>query len=500
MSTHPRLHPILLSLTTLCFVVAPARARQPPAVPANAAVAAPPKPIAETVSRIVGEALTHDGAYDALEILCDRVGNRLSGTPHLNDAIAWAVARMRALGLSNVHTEAVMVPVWERGEEHAQLVAPVRRPLSLLGLGMSVGTPEGGITAEVVAVESFEELTALGEAGVKGRIVLFDVPFTDYGATVKYRGLGASMAARLGAVAALVRSIGPISFDTPHTGSLFYLPEVAKIPAAALSIEDATLLHRLFQQGLKPRVQLNMGAHLLPDAPSANVVGELPGGGKPEEIIVLGAHLDSWDVGQGAQDDGVGVVIASEAVGLLRSLGIRPRRTIRVVLYTNEENGVRGGKGYREAHRAELSRHVAAIESDSGNGAAQGFTFDVRPPGVKEPSFGAPPQARSPEVEKAEKASVESLIAATQSRLGVLMHWLSPLAADRLRAGHAGTDIDPMLGDGVVGLSLDHDTTHYWDVHHSRADTFEKIDRAALRRNVAVMAVMAYLLSESYQR
>lgn len=317
----------------------------------------------EPAGRIIGAALTSDHAYERLAHLTDHIGNRLSGSENLERAITWALAEMKNDGLENVHAEKVMVPHWVRGEESLELVEPVTRPLSLLGLGNSIATSPEGIFAEAVVVRSFDELDALGE-GARGKIVVYNAPFVSYGETVRYRS-GASRAARNGAVATLVRSITPVSLQTPHTGALNYDEKQPKIPSAAITIESAELLQRMHDRGDHPKLRLKMEARFLPDAESANVIAELKGTEKPDEVVLLSGHLDSWDVGQGAQDDGGGCIAAWEAVRLLKQLGLRPKRTIRVVLYTNEENGTRGGNAYRDAHRAEIAKHVLVVESDS---------------------------------------------------------------------------------------------------------------------------------------
>jgi hypothetical protein len=445
----------------------------------------------EPVARLIGEALASSDAYDNLGVLCDRVGHRLSGSPQLDRAIEWAVETMKAEGLANVHTEKVMVPVWVRGVERAALIEPAPHDLTILGLGMSVGTPPGGITADVAVVGSFDELDSLGEAGVRGKIVLYDVPFTNYGETVKYRGAGPSRAARYGAVAAFVRSVGPVSLDTPHTGALNYVDSLPKIPAAAVTIENAAMMRRMAARGDRIRAHLEMGARMLPDAPSANVVGEVVGSERPEEVVVIGGHLDTWDVGQGAQDDGVGCVISMEAAHLIQRLGLRPRRTIRVVLFTNEENGIAGGKAYLEAHKDALANHVAAIETDTGNGPCEGFRLDVRA------LAGA---GASAEDSAAAKTAADS---ATQRGLAILREiapLLEPLGATQMKPSYSGADIGPIVKEGVVGLGMEHDTSRYFEIHHTRADTFEKIDRGNLARNVASMAVMAFVLADMPHR
>lgn len=418
--------------------------------------------------RIIGAALTSDRAYTRLAYLTDHIGNRLSGSNNLDRAIAWAVTEMKNDGLDNVHPEEVMVPHWVRGEESLELISPEPRKLSMLGLGNSVNTPPEGIAAEAIVVRSFDELEALGER-VRGKIVVYNAPFVSYGETVRYRGSGASRAARYGALAALVRSITPVALQLPHTGAMNYDEKQPKIPTAAITIEGAELLQRMNDRGEHPTLRLKMEAHFLPDAESANVIAELKGSEKPEEILTVGGHLDSWDVGQGAQDDGGGVIIAWEAVRLLKELGLRPRRTIRVVLYTNEENGTRGGNGYHDAHRAEIAKHILVIESDSGCFRPEGFGLSDK----------APPQARANFIEIAKL--------------------LIGIRANSIAANGGGTDINPMMKEGVVGASLNVDGSHYFDIHHTQADTLDKVNPQELALCVAAMAVMAYTVADMPQ-
>jgi carboxypeptidase Q len=481
---------LLSKLIVLSLVFVPALAQQPslqtpapgqaPARQGEAAAAqTPPKPLPpprvraedyrERAGRIIGAALTSDVAYRRLAWLTDRIGNRLSGSESLTRAIEWATAEMKRDKLDNVRGEKVMVPHWVRGEESLELTEPVGRKLSMLGLGNSVGTPPEGITAEAVVVRNFDELDALGER-VRGKIVVYNAPFTSYGQTVAYRGVGPSRAAKYGAVAAVVRSVTPVSLQTPHTGSLRYLDDQPKIPAAAVTIEGAELLQRMYERGEHPVLRLKMEAHFLPDAESANVVAELKGREKPDEVIVVGGHIDSWDVGQGAQDDGGGCIVSWEAVRLLKELGLRPRRTIRVVLFTNEENGARGGAGYRDAHKSELVNHVLAIESDIGVFRPTGFGLSEQ----------ASPRARADFMEIAKL--------------------LSGIRADHIDPDGEGTDIGPMMKEGVTGASLNVDFSHYFDIHHTQADTFDKVNPQELAACVASMAVMAYVVAEMPER
>jgi carboxypeptidase Q len=423
----------------------------------------------ERAGRIIGAALTSDVAYKRLAWLTDRIGNRLSGSESLTRAIEWAVSEMKRDRLDNVRAEKVMVPHWVRGDESLELIEPVGRKLSMLGLGNSVGTPPEGIRAEAVVVRSFDELETLGER-VRGKIVVYNVPFTTYGETVAYRGVGPSRAAKYGAVAVVVRSVTPVSLQTPHTGSLRYLDDQPKIPAAAITIEGAELLQRMQERGEHPVLRLKMEAHFLPDAESANVVAELKGRERSDEVVVVGGHIDSWDVGQGAHDDGGGCIVSWEAVRLLKELGLRPRRTIRVVLFTNEENGARGGNGYRDAHKTEMSKHVLAIESDIGVFRPTGFGLSEK----------ASPQTRADFVEIAKL--------------------LSNIRADHIDPDGEGTDISPMMNEGVTGASLNVDFSHYFDIHHTQADTFDKVNPQELAACVAAMAVMAYVVADMPER
>lgn len=415
--------------------------------------------------RIIGAALTSDRAYQRLAYLTDHIGHRLSGSKNLERAIEWAVTEMKRDGLDNVRADKVMVPHWVRGEESLEIVTPVPRQLTLLGLGNSVGTPAEGITAEAVVVRNFAELERLGER-VRGKIVVYNVPFTTYGATVVYRLQGASRAARYGAVGALVRSITPVSLQTPHTGAMQYDPAQPKIPVAAITIEGAEFLQRLNDRGDRPALKLKMEAKFLPDAESANVIAELKGTEKPDEIVLISGHYDSWDVGQGAHDDGGGCIVAWEAARLLKELGLRPRRTIRVVLYTNEENGLRGGNAYRDAYRADLSKHILAIESDSGIYKPEGFGLAAT----------APLQVRA--------------------NLQEIAKLLSGIGANGIAPTGGGADIGPIMREGVVGASLDVEGSRYFDIHHTPADTLDKINPQDLALCVATMAVMAYTVAD----
>ena len=435
----------------------------------------------DEAQRLIGAALTSEHAYDRLSQLCDGIGHRLSGSSELARAVEWAAAAMREDGL-RVRLQPVMVPRWVRGSESAEMLAPRRVRLAMLGLGRSVGTPKRGLTADVVVADSFDHLDALPDSAVRGKIVLFDVPFTTYGETVRYRGRGANAAADRGAVAMLLRSVGPVSLRTPHTGALTYEPREGepaperKIPAAALSIEDATMIRRLSERGHKVRVHLQMQAQILPDVLSHNVIGELPGREQPDEVVVLGGHLDSWDVGQGAHDDGGGCVIAMEAVRLIQQLGLRPRRTLRVVLWTNEENGLRGGQAYRDSLGGDFGSHVAAIESDGGMERPVGFGVAVK---------------FEPGDDDGQARHLRSLARARE-----IAPLLAGIGADRIDENGGGADIGPLMQNGVPGIAHRTVMENYFHWHHTEADMLDKVDPVELRKNVAALAVLAFVLAD----
>jgi carboxypeptidase Q len=413
--------------------------------------------------KLIAESQRTDFAWQRLAELTDTFGPRLSGSEALERALDWAVAAMKKDGLENVRKEPVLVPKWVRGRESFDLVEPVRQPLPLLGLGNSVGTPAAGIEADVLVVASFDELKArAGDA--RGRIVLFNAPFTNYGQTVVYRTTGPSRAAELGAVAALVRSIGPTGLRTPHTGSTNYDPAVAKIPAAAISAEDADRFARLQSRGVRIRVRLAMEARFEPDAQSYNVVGELRGRELPDEIVLVGCHIDSWDVGAGASDDGGGCVVTWEALRLMKTLDLRPRRTVRVVLFTNEENGLRGGNAYRDAHLAELPKHILLLESDGGVFDPNGFGFT------------------GPDAARAIVTSIASL--------------LEPIGASRIGASGSGADIGPSAAAGSIPTMSHEVRGDYFLIHHTHADTIARITPKQMSDNAAAIAVMTYGVAE----
>jgi len=404
-----------------------------------------------------------DFAWRRLAEVTDTFGPRFSGTEALERAIDWAVAEMKKDGLENVRKEPVMVPKWVRGRESLDLIEPVRQPLAMLGLGNSAGTPAAGIEGEVLVVKDFDELTAKS-ADAKGRIVLFNAVFTNYGATVVYRRNGPSRAAALGATAVIIRSVGPAGLRTPHTGATVYDEAQPKIPAAAISAEDADRFQRLADRGVRIRMKLSMEAHFEPDAQSYNVVAEWRGRELPDEIVVVGGHFDSWDVGSGASDDAGGCIVTWEALRLMKSLGLRPRRTVRVVLFTNEENGLRGGNAYRDQHAAELKNHIALLESDGGVFDPDGF------------GFTGPDEAR----------------AAVSAIAGLL----KGLGASTVAAAGGGADIGPAAEAGKIPMLSHNVKGDYFLIHHTQADTIARITPKQVSDNAAAIAVMAYVLAD----
>jgi len=421
----------------------------------------------DSANRLIGEAVATDAAWQRLAYLGDTFGSRLSGSPNLEAAIKWAAEEMQRDGLENVHLEPVKVPHWVRGRESLEIVGRIPQPLVMLGLGNSVGTPADGVEGDLLVVRSFEQLDAARDQ-VKGRIVLFNVPFTNYGETVRFRAEGPSRAGALGAIAMLVRSVGPPGLRTPHTGALSYAEGQPKIPAAAVSVEDAARLQRMADRGTTVRLRLKMEAQFLADADSANVVGEIRGRERPEEVVVLGGHFDSWDVGTGATDDGAGCVVTWDALRLMKKLNLRPRRTVRVVLWTNEENGGRGGQAYRDRHLHELANHVMMLESDSGVFSPTGFGFT------------------GTDVARAKVRDIATLLAG--------------IHADAIGANGVEADIGPSVQQaGIPAMSLEVDG-NYFLVHHTPADTVDKIRPLDMARASAAIAVMAYVVAEMPER
>jgi carboxypeptidase Q len=415
-----------------------------------------------------------------LQELCDDIGHRLSGSPSLDQAIEWAQNSLKADGQENVRAEKVTIRKWVRGKESCEMLTPRPFKIDMLGLGWSIGTPKEGITAETIVVDSKEELDSLSDDQIKGKIVVFNAAMpafsategSGYGETVRYRGSGAIWAAERGGVAALVRSVTAYSLASPHTGSMRHYPaDVKKVPAAAISIEAAMMLRRLQDRGKKCTVKLMMEAKDEGEAPSANVLAEIVGSEKPDEIIVIGGHIDSWDVGQGAQDDGAGCVAAMEALNIIRKLELRPKRTIRVVLWTNEENGLAGATSYAARHTKD--DHVAGIESDSGGFRPQGFSIDME------------------DEEKEQRALAQ---------MTDLLKLLEPIGATRAKLGYSGADVGQLKPLGTACLGLNVDGRLYFNTHHTWADTVDKVNPKELTDCAITLAVAGFVLADMDDR
>ncbi|XP_064201848.1 carboxypeptidase Q-like [Anguilla rostrata] len=421
---------------------------------------------AEVAQKIIDLAVYGDArnrSYEKLAKFTDTVGHRLSGSRNLEHAIEYMYNALTKDGLDNVHLEPVKIPHWVRGKESAVILRPRNHPLAILGLGSSVGTPREGIKAEVLVVKSFDELKQRASEA-EGRIVVYNQPFVSYGETVKYRSSGAAEAAKVGAVASLIRSVTPFSINSPHTGWQDYEEGVPRIPTACITVEDAQLMARMAERGQKIVIHLTMGAQNLPDADSFNTVAEITGSKYPEQVVLISGHLDSWDVGQGAMDDGGGVAISWEALSLLKDLGLRPKRTVRAVLWSAEEPGGVGALQYYQRHKENISNINLVMESDLG-------TF--RPRGIQ---FSGKAQA--------------------QKIMGEVMKLLKPINATKLEGSAEGTDIQMWMDGGVPGASLLNDNSKYFWFHHTHGDTITVQDPEEMSLCSAVWAVVSYVIAD----
>ena len=442
--------------------------------------AEPPAPPVPTLSAAVGAIVTAAradmGAYSKLIELCDDIGHRLSGSPQYDLASQWAVAALHKDGILNAHLQPTLVPKWVRGQESLQLVAPRPMPMTLLGLGGSIATPKEGITAQVLVVRDLADLKARADQA-KGKIVLFNQPMpaytkenrSGYGEAVQQRVHGGKWAHEHGALAALVRSVTARSLNTPHTGGANFDGKGTAVPTAAIATEHAELLARFAARGIATTVTLKMDAHFAAPVTQNNVVAEIKGSQFPNEVVVIGGHLDSWDVGQGAHDDGAGVVMAMQALTLLKNLGYSPKRTIRAVLFANEENGLAGGRAYALASKAQT--HVAALEADSGAFAPTGLG-----------------------VEPKEPKDMDALAARAEKILAILRPHFGDLSVFK---GHGGADISPLRDLGVPAFGLVVEGSKYFDYHHTPADTVDKVDPKELADCAGYMAALAWIMAQT---
>ena len=427
--------------------------------------------------KIYDEELVNGQCYSNLHYLCKNIGSRLSGSANAQKAVEWGKKLMESYGFDHVFLQPVMVPHWVRGskEEASIIDGKTRIPVAIAALGMTVATPKGGITAEVIELHSLKQLDSFGEKAIKGKIVFFNRPFDErfietlpaYGTAGDQRNMGPAAAAKFGAVGVIVRSLTGTLDNYPHTGATAYIPGGKNIPAAAISTKAANELSALLKKK-NIKFYFKQSCQMLPDAPSFNVVGELKGTESPNKFITVGGHLDSWDLAEGAHDDGTGVMQSVEAVRILKAMGYRPKNTIRAVFFMNEENGDRGGIKYAELAVQNKEEHIAAIESDLGGFTPRGFDFDVA----------------SPAILKSINQKWKKLF--------------EPYGSDRLIAGGGGSDIGPLkeMTPGVVLIGYSPDSQRYFDVHHTGNDVFENVNKRELELGAASMASLIYLIDQ----
>lgn len=436
------------------------------------AAQAQPAPSAATAAQLRDRALSDPLAYSLVESLTTEIGARPAGSPAAARARDWGLAKLKALGFGNVHAETFAKPSWERGPESAEVLAPYPHKLVILGLGGSVPTPPGGIEAEAVVFHALDDLLAQAPGSLNGKIVVVTQKMTrtqdgaGYSAAVRARSIGASEAARRGAVGFMLRSVSTAENRSPHTGAISYQADAPRIPAAALSPVDAELIDHMAERGRPIRIRLNLASTLHPDTQAWNVVGEIRGRETPQDVLVIGGHLDAWDPGTGAIDDGAGVAISTAAAKLIGDLPRHPRRTIRVVMWGSEETGG-SGEAYFKAHAAELAHMVLAGESDLGSDRV----WSVRLP----EGSGATPALRS--------------LASLFAPLNIFI--------DAAPAKFGGSDTEEIHAAGVPVVDFNQDATRYFDVHHSADDTLDRIDPEQLNQNVAAWAAFLYLVADS---
>ena len=457
--------PLTLLAASLMFAIGSANAATQTTVP-TAAV--------KTAEQLRDKAMNDNTAYQIVESLTTEVGPRIAGGPADLRGREWAIAKFKALGFDKVYTEQVTYPLWERRSEHAAIVAPFPQPLDLIALGYSAGTPKGGLTAEVVRFDSLDALKKADPASVKGKIVYVDAHMqrhkdgADYAIGSGVRVGGPVLAAKMGAAAFLLRSAGTdANSRTPHTGVTGFTDPKDAIPAAALSNPDADQLTRILGFGKPVSVKLDLDVGFNGSYTGANVIGEVTGKKHPDQVVVIGGHLDSWDPGTGAIDDGAGVAIAMAAGKLIHDMPQRPDRTIRVIAFANEEMGLWGGRAYADKHASDVAKFQLGTESDFGARKIWLMTASVKPE-----SRGAIEQ-----------------IAKVLAPIGV--------DYDASKPGGGGSDLSQMHGKGMAALSLVQDGTDYFDYHHTANDTLDKIDPKELAQNVAVYAAFSYMAAQA---
>ena len=425
------------------------------------------------LKRIYNSALTNSKCYAWLDDLSNDIGSRLSGSAGAEKAVVYTKAALEKLGLDRVYLQEVMVPHWVRGEKEVAyiLINNKKIVVPVCALGGSIATSKSGLTAEVIEVHSIKELSDLGIEKIKGKIVFYNRPMDNsqiesmhaYGGAVDQRYAGAKEASKFGAVATIVRSMNLRLDDFPHTGAQSYgdIPKSQYIPTAAISTNGAELLSKMLQQNANLKFYLKQSCQTLDDVLSYNVIGEIKGSEHPEKIMVVGGHLDSWDLADGSHDDGAGVVQSMEVLNIFKNLGYKPKNTIRVVLFMNEENGGKGGKKYEEVSKANNENHIFALESDAGGFTPRGFTFD----------------------------SDESNLAKAESWKPLF----EPYLIHSFTKGHGGSDIDPLTSKKIVKVGLHPDSQRYFDYHHAANDKFDAVNKRELELGAATMASLIYL-------
>ncbi|WP_413998513.1 M20/M25/M40 family metallo-hydrolase [Flavobacterium sp. W1B] len=429
----------------------------------------------ETIRKIYSSSLTNSKCYSWLDYLSNKIGGRLSGSANAEKAVQYTKAQLETLGLDRVYLQEVMVPKWVRGEKETAYIqdGKTKTNVPICALGGSVATPKNGLTAEVVEVHSIEALAILGDK-LKGKIVFYNRPmepenietFISYGGCVDQRYAGAAAAAKFGAVGTIVRSVNLRLDDFPHTGAQSYngIPKSQYIPTAAISTNGAELLSKTLKSNPKLKFYFKMSCQQMDDVLSHNVIGEIKGSEHPENIMVVGGHLDSWDLADGSHDDGAGVVQSMEVINIFKNLGYKPKNTIRVVLFMNEENGGRGGQKYEELAQANKEKHIFALESDSGGFSPRGFSLDT-----------------------------------DDANFNRILGWknlFEPYLVHSFTKGHAGSDIAPLSYKPLVKAGLKPDSQRYFDYHHAANDTFDAINKRELELGAATMASLMYLIDQ----